>query len=147
MDFTKAPGFGERFTFPENVAITINGAEIGTIREAAIRMVERWEDAVVSEIVKEARLAGYTEVTVLNKPFIFDAFWEKMERENRKPLTVDELRRMHGEPVWIEFLDPCETCPAHWRIHDNNIMDCEWESYGTHWVAYRHKGARKDVGR
>ena len=31
------------------------------------------------------------------------ALREKLERENPKPLTEDELRQMLGEPVWCEY--------------------------------------------
>lgn len=30
------------------------------------------------------------------------ALREKAERENPRPLTLEELRQMHGEPVWME---------------------------------------------
>jgi hypothetical protein len=29
----------------------------------------------------------------------------KAERENPQPLTLEELRRMDGQPVWVTFLD------------------------------------------
>lgn len=29
------------------------------------------------------------------------ALWEKEKRENQKTLTLDELRKMDGEPVWV----------------------------------------------
>mgnify|MGYP003312832107 CR=1 FL=1 len=100
MEFTKAPGFGERFSFPENVEITINGDTISSVREASVRMVERWEEAVVSEIVKEARLAGYTEVTVLNKEVIFEA----LRRYLATPRTnADRIRAMSDKELawWL----------------------------------------------
>lgn len=56
------------------------------------------------------------------------------------PLTLDELRKMDGEPVWIEFIDPKETCPPHWRIW--NTHECQhWEldGYGKYWLAYHQK--------
>ena len=31
-----------------------------------------------------------------------DALREKAEREDPKPLTIEELRQMNGEPVWVE---------------------------------------------
>lgn len=31
-----------------------------------------------------------------------DALREKVERENPAPLTIEELRQMHGEPVWLD---------------------------------------------
>lgn len=32
------------------------------------------------------------------------ALKEKAERENPKPLTIEELRQMDGEPVWVKEL-------------------------------------------
>lgn len=56
------------------------------------------------------------------------------------PLNREELSEMQGEPVWIEFIHPGNTCPAHWRIWDNNaVEEFEWDSLGTDWLAYRHK--------
>lgn len=34
-----------------------------------------------------------------------------------KPLSLEELRKMAGEPVWIE---PIDSCPPHWRIWTNS---------------------------
>lgn len=103
MEFTKAPGFGERFSFPENVEITINGDTISSVREASVRMVERWEEAVVSEIVKEARLAGYTEVTVLNKEVIFEA----LRRYLATPRTnADRIRAMSDKELAFAIICP-----------------------------------------
>ena len=33
-----------------------------------------------------------------------EALREKAERENPKPLTIEELRQMDGEPVWVKEL-------------------------------------------
>jgi hypothetical protein len=113
MEFVEIPGFGERFTFPENVEITINGDAISTVRQAAVRMAERWEEAVVCEIVKEARVAGYTEVTVLNK----EAILETLRRYLTAPKTnADRIRSMTDEEL-AEFLckiNGCyqENCPG-----------------------------------
>lgn len=42
-----------------------------------------------------------------------DAFRAQQEAEENTPLTLDELRGMDGEPVWIV---PNDSCPPHWRI-------------------------------
>lgn len=118
MEFNKMPGFGERFSFPENVEITINGDTISTVREAAVRMVERWEEAVVCEIVKEARMAGYTEVTVLNKEVILEA----LRRYVMPPKTnADRIRAMTDEElaqclVAVESRRRGDGCGAIWGL-------------------------------
>lgn len=37
-------------------------------------------------------------------------------KEN-EPLTLEDLRQMDGEPVWV---DPNDSCPPHWRIWSNS---------------------------
>lgn len=82
---------------------------------------------------------------------------EKLERENPKPLTLDELREMDGEPVWA--IDGCGN--QSWLLIDvddesrPNGIDKDtgfWDGdfygmtgdgkHGLHvmgWLAYRHK--------
>lgn len=67
--------------------------------------------------------------------------------ESNQPLTMDELRQMEGEPVWVVFGE----C-GDWRIPDfidigayrgfirftdrsSEFLD----DYGKDWLAYRHK--------
>lgn len=63
------------------------------------------------------------------------------ERENPEPLTIEELREMDGEPVWID--DWWEDSHG-WEFS----LDAEdyfagekrtTKGYGSIWVAYRHK--------
>lgn len=62
------------------------------------------------------------------------------ELESNEPLTLEELRQMDGEPVWITFVSPTDTCPAHWRIwNTHEYQPCELEACGTVWMAYRRK--------
>ena len=73
------------------------------------------------------------------------ALQEKAEREDPKPLTLEELRRMDGEPVYIvyAFAEPSE-----WVVFDHHNDDgfgtkdnCWWfaKGYGTAWEAYGRK--------
>ena len=74
-----------------------------------------------------------------------DALREKAEREDPKPLTLEELRQTVGTPVYIVR----SSSPfGEWEIFTNWFDDgfsCEDEtfyftkSYGTRWKAYRHK--------
>lgn len=72
------------------------------------------------------------------------ALREKAEREDPKPLTLEELRQMDGEPVWMDAFE--------WRISYGvstiNGSLClatgfdSWiplDGYGETWFAYRHK--------
>lgn len=65
------------------------------------------------------------------------------------PLTLEELRKMDGEPVWIVGVSSIQSFQGHWDI-------CEWENgeavnfphcmespditlYGKTWLAYRRR--------
>ena len=69
-----------------------------------------------------------------------------------EPLTLDELRKMDGEPVWVVCLTPeiYDEPPIRWRILEKSIIgtfgvwgnkdSCLTErDYGKTWIAYRHK--------
>lgn len=73
------------------------------------------------------------------------AIREKAEREDPKPLTLEELRQTIGTPVYIVRYP---SCIGEWAI----FTDCAdygfccgdetfyfANSYGTRWKAYRHK--------
>jgi len=83
---------------------------------------------------------------------IVSALREKIERDNPKPLSLDELREMDGEPVWAiplgESISRWRKC---WRIYRNRGVGITadddsktmWfvypKNYGTDWLAYRSK--------
>ena len=66
-----------------------------------------------------------------------------------EPLTLDELREMNGEPVWVKCLKPNKYInpPVRWRILEKSITGTfgVWHgedslierNYGTDWLAYR----------
>ena len=69
-----------------------------------------------------------------------------------EPLTLDELRKMDGEPVWVVCLTPeiYDEPPIRWRILEKSIIgtfgvwgnkdSCLTErDYGKTWIAYRQK--------
>ena len=83
------------------------------------------------------------------------------QRDNPKPLPIEELKQMAGDPVWVV----CEQClqgGAAWCIlepcgENFNVLVSRaenrygrfagmWNDYGYSWVAYRHKpkGEQKD---
>ena len=66
-----------------------------------------------------------------------------------EPLTLDELQKMDGEPVWIKLFDPDE---AFWVLRNEWVdtrnpepmilFHMRWYShvdYGKTWLAYRQK--------
>ena len=66
-----------------------------------------------------------------------------------EPLTIEELREMDGEPVWVKCLKPNKYInpPVRWRILEKSIAGTfgVWDgedslierNYGTDWLAYR----------
>ncbi len=76
-------------------------------------------------------------------PFVYEL--SRRELESGKPLTLDELRAMDGEPVWVNF----PKCPEAngWMLVDtgrhcvyNGLLgDCDFEDCCKTWLAYRRK--------
>ena len=104
---------------------------------------------------KEAiKFAEYAQIMSDGKPDvqefykIAEAALREQEQEDPKPLTLDELRQMDGEPVWVKA-DHCGVYAdivhiqgqedgesyvhfkINWRLQENG--------YGKTWLAYRHK--------
>lgn len=75
------------------------------------------------------------------------AMREKIERENPKPLTLDELRNMNGQPVWVENISIPKR--SRWAVIEftdvDNVIgftDDKYKlvsRYGETWVAYKYK--------
>ena len=71
------------------------------------------------------------------------------QKTPNEPLTLDELREMNGEPVWVRCLKPNKYLnpPVGWRILEKSILGTfgVWNGdngliehyYGTDWIAYR----------
>ena len=86
-----------------------------------------------------------------------EALREKAERDNPKPLTLEELRQMEGELVWLEVIDKSDRSVPYesvwgqvclyswdddvwfWRFGNECEIDPKNENYGKTWLAYRHK--------
>ena len=72
------------------------------------------------------------------------ALQEKAEREAPKPLTIEELRQMIGEPVWVQ--GPGVPEYGRWAIVEDAfgnslflVNDFTCHDIGKAWEAYRHK--------
>lgn len=87
MTFNKPPEWGKRFTFPENIQVEYNGYRGRVTSEIAVKMAERYEDAVVAQIAMEAKLAGAADCTVLNKVAILDALNKQIPK---KPTDISK---------------------------------------------------------
>lgn len=72
------------------------------------------------------------------------AIREKAEREDPKPLTIEELHNMIGEPVWVQ--GPGLPQFGRWAIVEDAfgnslflVNDFTCHGIGKVWLAYRHK--------
>jgi len=75
------------------------------------------------------------------------ALREQAERDNPKPLSLEELREMDGEPVWVEKLDNSQL--SGWHVVDGSGDDAflvakdRWripvDCLGNYRIAYRYK--------
>ncbi len=86
-------------------------------------------------------MTGYQEKAV---EFAITDLRAQAETECNKPLTLDELRKMDGEPVWVE--QPNDATLPFWGIVDaenelvsGSLYCATFEDYDTEWLAYRHK--------
>ena len=76
--------------------------------------------------------------------------------EKNEPLTLDELLKMDGEPMWTVTIGisgsgrwelcTCETvcaCPLHKALRcvtaEGDVTDYDFDTYGKTWLAYRQK--------
>lgn len=112
-------------------------------KEEAIHIYENCR-LVTEFFTEEAVTAAYIEGLA--------ALRAQQEAESPKPLTLDELREMDGEPVWIvEYPDW-----GHWELSEDAqdyIADRDTDFYGMRhddpcgryglhklgWLTYRHK--------
>ena len=101
---------------------------------------------IVAAVLAAARAEEVTDLYLIDKKFIMDAIREKQERENPKPLTIEELQQMNGEPVFIRKLDGDQSfwMLAYPDVVSNRLGWLDYRNYGSAWVAYRHKPKEPD---
>lgn len=71
----------------------------------------------------------------------------ELERQQNDPLTIEELREMDGEPVWIERIESNSPDDREWALMFYREKFCRtscgniapFVCYGIGWLAYRHK--------
>ena len=104
----------------------------------------------IEDAINEIVSSGYGQVQCHEETMrmAVDALRAQQERENPKPLTVDELRQMDGKPVWFVDLDDLF---GEWRVIESiwpneASSEFEWraedttrsEDYSKTWLAYRY---------
>lgn len=117
-------------------------------KEEAIVILEKQFD--------KSCVSGYQNVTKLDFEdalyMAITALRAQVEAEQNKPLTLDELREMDEEPVWMcppSIGDGVEwnIAGGEWALVDIYYELCRatkgdlavFENYGKTWLAYRHK--------
>ena len=95
-------------------------------------------DADRDVLVKQREIVEYT-ISALRKQEHFREVTKKVE-----PLTLDELRQMDGEPVWVQ--SPGVPEYGRWAIVEGVGENCLFlhddftcHDYGKTWLAYRQK--------
>ena len=134
-------------------------------REEAIEYWEGLRKSFSSQLEKEenhfGRMHLQTTIDALDMAISTLRQQEQLDKVSQgssqdKPLTLDELRKMDGEPVWTVTtgisssgrweLCTCETvcaCPLHKVLRcvtaDGEVTDYDLDTYGKTWLAYRQK--------
>ena len=100
-------------------------------REEAIRQLDGADIAVLNRDFFKFNQAIIMAISALRQQEHFREVTKKIE-----PLTLDELRKMDGEPVWCVSLGAELSRGNGWYIGVNNWF---MNGYGKTWLAYRQK--------
>ena len=123
-----------------------------TIQNISAVVADMTDTAIFQAIIQTAKEAGITDLYLMDKQFVSDALKEKLERENPKQLTIEELKTMIGEPVWVQ--GPGLPQYGRWAIVEDAfgtslflVNDFTCHDIGKTWEAYRHKPKEEDHGK
>lgn len=108
------------FRIPENVEFTLDaGTAITAMQKFAFRMAERWDNAFIEDIRKEAVASGFTEVAVMNKQEIMKAL------EKQIPKTIRRVQRYwgNGRPSYTDYY--CPVCSKQQKRNKGDEWFCE----------------------
>jgi len=77
--------------------------------------------------------------------------WNRRAEPENNPLTLEELRQMDGEPVWVDTINRSDPYHGYCVIDDNaawmpGVEYWAWRfsDYGKTWLAYRTKPERSE---
>lgn len=104
--------------------------------------------AQLYKMLKTPCFKGYVPADTEAEVIAFKALQEMQERLHPKPLSIDELKEMRGEPVWVQ--GPGFPQYGRWAIvsgvdeYDGDKIlflqgDYTCHDYGKVWEAYKHK--------
>lgn len=97
-----------------------------------------------AEAIQVLGVVKYCDVDEIVKIKAVDMAIAALREQSNEPLTLEQLRNMHGEPVWLVW--PDGRIKSKWWI----VGSPEWRliefmgsqvarEYGTGWIAYRNK--------
>lgn len=133
----------DRLTARHGRYITVKGCK-------AIHYCIERKDAPASNAV--VRLAAYEDTGLTPEEIIGLCSMDRrarmaeiLRKEESRPLTLDELREMDRELVWVDF----PKCPeaSRWMlistgrhcVYDGLLGYCDFDNYGKTWLAYRRR--------
>ena len=91
MEFNRPPEWGTRFQFPENVTLEYDGQAYTMANQLAAKMADKYDKFIVEQIAMEARAAGVSDLTVLNKAAIFEALERRTPRKPKRRAVSKSL--------------------------------------------------------
>jgi len=100
--------------------------------EEAIKVLSSWEECKYKPTHNAACLA-------------IAALRAQAQAEKNDPLTLDELREMDGEPVWLTCFDSWRLCyglsdyRGYLCMETGNGSCIHIKDYGEKWLAYRQR--------
>jgi len=83
-EYHKAPEFGKRFILPGEVQMDCSTPTLQVTSKIASMMAEQYDSFLVEQILTEAKWAGISDITVLNKSAILEALQKSV------PMEVEE---------------------------------------------------------
>ena len=143
MDYMK------HFSIPQQADLT----NPYTIKSISAVVADMTDNAVYNAIIRSAQESGVTDLYLMDKKFVADALREKLERENQKPLTIQDLIQMQDQPVWLKYLHN-PVCDRWGIVEGASEIEGQkylflrgeygYSEYGKGVVAYRYK-PKEDV--
>ena len=123
-----------------------------TIKMITAKVVDMTDAAIVQAVKETAVEMGVTDLYLLDREFIMAAINNELERRKNDPLTIEELQRMHGEPVYVFDKTPFtdhQWCIVFANKHSpeegaavpggDESYSFDFSDYGKTWIAYRRK--------
>ena len=102
-----------------------------------------------AELLSEVTVLDYPEMAEAHRVAISALRQQERFGEVNKALTLDELRQMDGEPVWVQ--SPGVPEYGRWAIVEGVGENCLFlhddftcHDYGKTWLAYRQKPEEAD---